>query len=281
MNCEDFRNALDTLPGPDLPSGLSEHASSCRACLRCFEAHKKLFQGLNILKRVPQPPDFTKPLLERIELPAETQVPLWKKVVWLFLPKTPLHSSLFYGGAFLLILGLGYFVLHQAQRKPALDNVDTTPQLAWHQIATPNSPIPLAEGQSLFFGDARLEHPRAHIQVENAAVALASTGVRLQEGAADLRVTRGPFHVWTPFADVMVLGTSFSVRVTKEDATVSVLSGTVLVRKQNWQRHLGAGQSCVAGPNGIREPSSPSHPLPSPHVPDDPADPNRIEQPTE
>ncbi|HOY67256.1 MAG TPA: hypothetical protein PLP29_10215 [Candidatus Ozemobacteraceae bacterium] len=245
MDCREFKTRLETEETLSVPAALSEHAARCPACAKLLAAQERLRIGIEINRRAVRPPDLSPRIMERIarQKPEQSDEPgLIERLVALISPNTPIRSMVYYGAAGLIIFALSHAVIERAVE---LRRQKAAP-VAWTLVSSRGAltlpagaevgrPIPSdttitcekdAEGRFAFGSFCR-------IQLHSARATLASGAVHIESGVLEAELTRGPgdaqMRFSTPHAEIMDIGTRFTVTVADGSSTIDLQDGRLRV----------------------------------------------------
>ena len=287
MNCHESQQLLETREQLSLPVECEAHARGCPACLKKLELHRRMIDGLLVVRAACRPPDLAGAIVAKIQSRVSAPEPLVEKLRrwWQFVsPTTPLKASVFYGMAGVLILALCWAVLYRASTLVPLKKDE--PMAVW-RVSFLSGSVPksletflhagsgaIPTGTTIETGPAGIAQVtlpgRCELDAVGARLEVLEDGIRLLSGKANIQVQpeaggRKPFKARTPFALVTVIGTHYSLELTKTSLTTTVQAGRVRVETPGGLvKELGAGEKVIAGPAGWI--TAPSLPFPQPSL---------------
>ncbi|MFZ2957609.1 MAG: FecR family protein [Candidatus Ozemobacteraceae bacterium] len=265
MNCSTFLELLNEIPDHPLDTDAMAHASQCVSCRNHLAAEKRVSNGLTALSRLPFDRDLAPSILAKIRkdvLPGES-------------PGIIERFHLLLSGRFFATFSLGFVLLicivaswwvthsHPARQD---ENMRDRPHETWMasletgscviagKTTISQAPFSLQNGEKLTIapdGIVRLTlGTRARVRLIGAEITPASAGFLLDFGKAEVDVaplkSKEVFRVLSPFGDITVIGTAFSLNATKDAVFVHVERGTVHIRSIiGEEKILSAGNDAV------------------------------------
>ncbi len=271
MRCEEFKTEFDRVEGTALPKEMSEHARTCPGCRSILSAQRKIDLSFEVIERSTPSVDLTARIMAKIakepaRRPAEPS--LFEKLIALF------NGSGFMKPAFAVgVCGLLLFVMlsHSVPQVPPANNPAS--QGLWEMACLSGNPANLpagaqAQGKSILLpigeqvqlGEncrVAITLPgRGQATLENGSFIPLANGFFLLSGKAGVKVTKttpdNPFTIGTPFADVAVIGTQFTLDVAEDGLNVKVTEGRVRVVHPTGNRELTPSQETTVGNSGFR-----------------------------
>jgi len=243
MDCQEFKNRLETIDTLSVPAELKEHGRNCVTCKKVLDTQERMTLGLKINRYAVQSPDLTARIMEKIshQKPEEADSKsLFERIATWIAPNTPLKSLLFYGTAGILIFALCHAIIDRGGELRALRQ-----QHSWrlvsseglvHGIATGSiAPIPSGTriecdpgaAASLAFGN------RFRVSLHEAHVTLASGQIDIVTGVVEADITHiptgHPIFIRTPHAEVEDIGTRFTVSVKNGSSAIVLHEGRLKV----------------------------------------------------
>ncbi|HEY9070063.1 MAG TPA: hypothetical protein VIV61_07375 [Candidatus Ozemobacteraceae bacterium] len=287
MDCREFKARLETEESLSVPAALKEHAAQCHGCARLLAAQERLRIGIEINRRAVCPPDLSSRIMERIarQNPETTGEPgLFERLVLLLSPSTPVRSMLYYGTAGIIIFALCHAVI---ERSVELRRQKLSP--GWTLTST-RGPLSLPAGTAIGSrlpadtvitcgndGEGQLIYGSfCRIRLYSARATLASAGIRLESGTLDAELARKPgdaqIQFSTPHAEIVDIGTHFSVTVADGSSSVVLHDGRLRVTASadRESREMVVPGRLTILPAGFQKPDvpAPATPASSPASPE-------------
>ncbi len=268
MNCQDVRAELDRLEtSRAIPPDAADHARGCPTCQALLNADRRLEASLVVLEQATPQVRLTPRIMAAVAREAATPAPAPSFLDRLFGFLLPHATEMRWLAVGVTILLLGV-VTHETLLRPTLP----APAPHWEMTllhfdaervpgewAAQRAGIPLARGEAVDLGPGSvcsLQMPgRATAAIRDGRFVPAASGFRLERGKATVQVaktsTATPFSVATPFAEVAVVGTRFTLDLASDRLIVSVSQGRVRVVHPTGTRELNPGESLAVGTSGF------------------------------
>jgi|GEM_PF-4617973 len=274
MRCEEFKKDFDKYEISDLPPQMLEHADGCKECRHLLEIQRNIDKSMMILNRCTPKLDFTSRIMTAIrseEPGKESGNTLTDKIWKWFVPAPAFRLSMVIGA----ILVLAVIILPQLLLKSPADFPGSNISEEHWEMAFLNDPsgfaakawngktsgILLPNGNSVDFPEGTkvvLNLPgKAEAVVADGFVIPQESGFYLKGGVAELKVHKrkktDPFVIATPYADVVVVGTSFRLDLHGDNLKVKVTEGRVRVVNPDGAYEVGLNEELVVGAKGFLE----------------------------
>ncbi len=271
MHCQEFRSHLDSLDSLAIPGPLLDHAKACPDCQALLRADRKVSGSLTVIDRATPAVDLTPRIMAAIArepAPREGDDSPFERLMQILFPDTLVKKS--------LALAFCLLILAILARETVLRPTPPAAEPAWEmallafdpaQVPAPwaahPASIALPRGQTVKPGAGSrvvLTLPgRARAEIADGEFAPHAAGFRLLSGRAEVQVEKTspltPFTIGTPFAEVAVIGTRFTLELSAADLQVSVSEGRVRVVHSAGLREVGPGDSLVVGAAGFLAPA--------------------------
>ncbi|RCK79662.1 MAG: hypothetical protein OZSIB_4134 [Candidatus Ozemobacter sibiricus] len=271
MNCQDVRAELDRLEtARAISQEVADHARGCPACQALLQADRRLEASLLVLEQATPQVRLTPRIMAAVAREASTAAaapaPLsfLDRLVGAIFPVAAGRRWVAVGVALLLLA----IVAHQTLvRSPSSI---PTPQWEMTLLSFDAERLPrewaarpagilLPWGEPVDLGPGSLcslQWPgRATAAIRDGRFVPAAAGFRLERGRATVQVVKTspatPFTVATPFAEVAVVGTRFTLDLSADRLHVSVAQGRVRVVHPTGTRDLNPGESLAVGATGF------------------------------
>ncbi|NLI77972.1 MAG: FecR domain-containing protein [Candidatus Riflebacteria bacterium] len=267
MNCQEFRNHLESLDSPPIPGPLLEHAKTCPDCQALLRADRRVGGSLTVIDRATPTVDLTPRIMAAIArepVPREGSDSPFERLMQILFPDTLVKKSLALACCVLILAILARETVLRPT-PPAAEPVWEMALLAFDPAQVPApwaahpAAIALPRGHSVKPGAGSrvvLTLPgRARAEITDGEFAPHAAGFRLLAGHAEVQVEKTspltPFTIGTPFAEVAVVGTRFTLDLSDADLQVAVSEGRVRVVQAAGSREVGVGERLTVGPTGF------------------------------
>lgn len=271
MNCQEFRNHLDSLDTPTDHGALREHAKTCPDCQALLRADRRVGGSLTVIDRATPAVDLTPRIMAAIArepAPRDGSDSPFERLMQILFPDTLVKKSLALAFSVLILAILAHETVLRPT-PPAAEPVWKMALLAFDPAQVPASwaahpaSIVLPRGQTVKPGAGSrvaLTLPgRARAEIADGEFVPHAAGFRLSSGRADVQVEKTspltPFTIGTPLAEVAVIGTRFTLDLSATALQVAVSEGRVRVVHAVGRREVGPGECLTVGPAGFLTPA--------------------------